>query len=152
LTKRQAGGLAFFDCLKSETFISQPMLIIRKEQLAVFSRQMVEVFVDRAALQLRAKYQEPLQDIPDEDLYSIIHDGIAKARTYGITYETDVLQFLEHTISLGADFDSNPEMNRILEILSQSIDGTMKMILLNEYIQSQAKESRTMETRWADRK
>jgi len=118
---------------------------------------MVEVFVDRAAEHLRAEYQEPLQDIPDKDLLSIIHTGIEKAGNYGITYEKDVLQFLEHTISLGADFDCNPELSGIQEILSESIDGTMKIILVNEYIQSQTMENRAMENRamekgWADRK
>ncbi len=118
------------------------MLIIRKEQMEVFSRQMLERFADRATASIKSNFDALTNDIPYSELNARIHAGIDKARTYGIIYEKDVLQYLEYSIRLGADFETNPTFSGIHDILKKEVDGTMKILLINEYIESNMTETR----------
>lgn len=118
------------------------MLVIRKSQMKVFQNHMFGEFVNRSSRIVRADYGEETKDISDEDLRAIINAGIQKAKSYGIKYEDDVLQYLRYIIRYGAEFDADPKFSGISEILDKDIDGTMKIILVNEYIESNTMEKR----------
>lgn len=115
-------------------------MIIRKEQMDVLGRYMVEQFVERSLMYLRTAFNEQMEDDSDEKLRIVIQEGIEKAKSYGIKYERDVLHFLEFTMRYGTDFDKDPQFFEAAEILKQEIDGTAKITLLSAYIQSNHKE------------
>ncbi len=118
------------------------MLIIRKQQMEVFSQIMLDRFADQATKSLKSNFDTLTNKIPDPELHTMVHAGITRARTYGITYEKDVLQYLEYLIRFGADFDTDPTFSGIHEILKKEVDGTMKILLINEYIESFMAETR----------
>jgi hypothetical protein len=118
------------------------MLIIRKEQMEVFSRYMLEQFTDRAIKEIKENFDTLTIDISDTDLRAMINAGITKAKSYGITYEKDVMQYLKYIICFGPDFDANSEFSGIHDILKDDVDGTMKILLVNEYIESNMTEER----------
>jgi hypothetical protein len=118
------------------------MLTIRKEQMEIFSQKMLERFADQAAKTLKSNFDALTNKIPEPDLLAMVHAGITRAGTYGITYEKDVMQYLEYAIRFGADFDTDPTFSGIHEILKKEVDGTMKILLINEYIESFMAETR----------
>ena len=115
-------------------------MIIRKEQIDALSLYMVDQFVERALMHLHTAFNEQMKDQSDDDLRTKIHAGIKKAKNYDIKYERDVLHFLEYIMRCGTDFDTDPQFVDGAKILRQKIDGTAKILLLSEYIQSSHKE------------
>lgn len=115
-------------------------MIIRKKQIDALGLYMVDQFVERALVYLRTAFNKQMKDQSDDDLRTKIHAGIEKAKSYDIKYERDVLHFLEYIMRCGTDFDTDPQFIDGAKILRQEIDGTAKILLLSEYIQSSHKE------------
>ncbi len=115
-------------------------MIIRKEQMDVLGSYMLDQFVERALMYLRTAFNEQMEAQSYNDLRTEINAGINKAKNYGIKYERDVLHFLEYTMRYGKDFDREPQFSKAYEILQQEIDGTAKITLLSECIQSSHEE------------
>lgn len=110
------------------------MLVIRKEQMDIFSRHMLKQFEDLMANHLRSRFPEQTRDISEPDLRNLINDGIDKDETYNITIEDNVQRYLEYIVTYGSDFDTNPETSWAGDILRmEDLDGTRKRDRLNEY-------------------
>ena len=116
------------------------MLIIRKEQMDILGKYMEEQFVERAVKFLCSTFANEFIDSPRDHLSSLVRDGISKARKYGIEYEDDVMRFLEFMVRYGHDFHEDPEQPQIKEILNSDIDGTAKIILLEDHFETEDEE------------
>ena len=109
------------------------MLIIRKEQMAVFEALMGERFKRRMAGHLTAAFPGPAGSMTAEDLGSVIEAGIERAAAYGITREGHVQRFLEYMFTHGPDFDTDPEISWAGEVLRMTdVDGSVKMDWIDE--------------------
>ncbi len=116
------------------------MLIIRKEQMEILGKYMEEQFVERAVRFIGSAFANELQDYQDYNLHSMVKEGIGKAREYGIEYEDDVMRFLEFMIKYGSTFFEDTDSTDVREILDKDIDGTAKIILLEDYFEAKDKE------------
>lgn len=123
------------------------MLIIRKEQMEVLSRYMVEQFVDRAAAHLRSSFIEQTKALTDDDIRALINSGIEKAEGFDLTIEEDVTRYLELMIIYGKDFDSDPGISWAGEILNaQDLSGAEKIERLDNYIKFNLEEEHGRKT------
>lgn len=110
------------------------MVIIRKEQMEVLSKNMVNQFVDNTLIHLRTIFPDQTQDMTDQQLRDMIQAGINEAESYEITDEVDVERFLECIVRYGRDYDTDPKTSWAGEILrDESLTGMEKMNQINDY-------------------
>lgn len=112
------------------------MLVIRKEQMEVFSRYMLKKFEDRMVIHLQSSFSEPTKGMPETDLRSMIQTATDKAKVYNVTTEDDVQRYLEYMMIYGPKFDTDPKTMWARKILrTEDIDGTEKMELMDEHVE-----------------
>jgi len=80
------------------------MLLIRESQIQVLSSSRRESFTVRCESHLRANFASCAAMSPRE-LRTMVEQGTARARSYGIEAERDVCKFLNLIAVLGRDFD-----------------------------------------------
>ncbi len=118
------------------------MLIIRKEQMAVFEAHMLAQFRQRMAGHLTAAFPDAAGGMTAEALNGLIDDGIAKAAGYGITQEGNVQRFLEYMLAHGPGFDADPETAWAGEVLRMTdVDGSVKMDWIDERQRQQSEDT-----------
>jgi hypothetical protein len=85
------------------------MLTIRKEQMEVLARSLLDAFEAGALAHVRGLFPEDCAKLTEEQLRELVHEGIARGRSYGLTGKRDLLTFIEHMFILGPDFDCAAE-------------------------------------------
>ena len=109
------------------------MLVMREEQMAVFSEYMLASFKRRLTAHLRSRFPADTAQMPDETLDVAITAGMERAGKYGVRSENDIRRFMESVFTLGAHFDTNPATRWAGEILRRTdLDGSAKMDLIDE--------------------
>jgi hypothetical protein len=107
------------------------MLQITKKQLELLSERLMASFIKGAILHLRQKFPKTTRFFPDNELSTLISEGIDKATGYNILESEEVLPFLEYLIVLGRNFDTDPENSWALEVLNDDdMVGADKISLL----------------------
>jgi len=104
------------------------MLTIRKEQMDVLEKYMIDVFNNKMVSHLRHTYPEETSTIPDERLSAMVKSGSEKAESYGIVEDDDIQRFLGYMLMYGSDFDTDsahPEVQKILR--DARLDGEEKI-------------------------
>lgn len=102
------------------------MLLIRAEQMKVFSKALTERFEMRVASHLRAAFPETCAGLDEANLLAIVRQGIKRATSYQINTELDVWKFIDLMFFYGRDFDSaQPAAAAILQ--DADADGTQKV-------------------------
>lgn len=101
------------------------MLIIRPEQFEVFQPVAEAAFVRRIVELLREDHSDVVIQFPnevvlvkqlsDERLYSMVRVGIARAREYGMDWESSVTAFVVLMIVAAPNFDKHPLVQRVLK-------------------------------------
>ena len=84
------------------------MLVIRKEQMEVLQSYQRDQFEQRAQSYLREALPGACAGMDDAQLRQVIRAGVARAAEHDITAECDVVGYLELTLRLGRDFDTDP--------------------------------------------
>jgi hypothetical protein len=107
-------------------------LVIRKEQMAAFERHAQERFICALVAQL-LKQSEGYQR---EEIAGFVKDGIEVARSFSLTRETDVADFLEITWQA---FGEMPEFPReALAILcTYTGDASRKLDVYSEWVEQE---------------
>jgi hypothetical protein len=109
------------------------MLTITNKQMEAFSAYMMDSFIKKVKNHLRQKFPVSTRMMTDENLQELIALGIEKSAQYNIIERDDVLPFLEYMISLGKDFDKNPDHKWALKILKiRNLDGAGKIARLSD--------------------
>lgn len=118
------------------------MLVIRKEQMAVFEAHMREGFKRRMAGHLTAAFPGPAGAMTADEMGSVIEVGIERAAGYGITREGHVQRFLEYMFTHGPNFDTDPETSWAGEVLKMTdVDGSVKMDWIDERKRQHSEET-----------
>jgi hypothetical protein len=84
------------------------LLAIRQEQMAAFSRAELEKFEARTLARLLQSFPKQCGTLTESQLRNLIQYGIRRARTYRITSERDVSQYIDLMLRFGQDFDTDP--------------------------------------------
>jgi hypothetical protein len=95
------------------------LLTIRDEQMGVFSREMIEVFLDRMESALRPA-------LAARDVRAVMRDEIARARRYGVVSAGALERYLAITAALGPAFDERVPWARA-ELLREGVDAPRKL-------------------------
>ena len=93
-------------------------LSVRAEQKSVIESVAQENFVRRIAAHLREDYaasavtlpggeKTTVGQMPDETLYDLIRTGIARARGYGMTFESSISAFTAVMFEVSPNFDTH---------------------------------------------
>ena len=101
------------------------MLTIRAEQFEVFQPVAEAAFVRRVVEHLRETHSTvvvqlpnevvPIKHISGEKLFRVVRSGIARARAYGIDWESSVTAFVVLMFIAAPNFDEHPLIQRILK-------------------------------------
>ena len=84
------------------------MLVISQEQMEAMSAYTLGQFEERNVARLRATFPAQTGELSDDALRALIHQAIARARSYGVSDENDVECYLDCVVLYGPDFDSDP--------------------------------------------
>lgn len=110
------------------------MLVIRKEQIEVFSSYLLKQYIKNIELHLRSIFPKQTENINQNELSDIINLSIRKAQTYNIISKYNIERFLEYMIKLNPDFDTDEKIPRVSEILQTTgLTGNEKMDLIDEH-------------------
>ena len=99
------------------------MLVIRKEQMEELSKAVEREFENRARLQLKKSWPSQTE-LMDDTLATFVKKGIADARLYGITTETQIVRYLNMMIVWGEEFN---KIDWVKNILEKKISGLAKV-------------------------
>jgi hypothetical protein len=111
----------------------EKMLRIRREQMQILGAAMQRSFELRMLAEFRADARPVAENMSDDEVLRTITLGIEAASQYGIVNEPDVQRYLEYMFIYGAEFDTDPEKERLAEILLSDIVGNKKMDRIDEY-------------------
>src|SRR5262249_24020635 len=99
-------------------------LRMRPEQMDVFRPVAEAAFVKRLADLLRARHGDavvrraegttPLKQLPDGVLRELVQRGIARAREYGLTWQSSLGGFVALRFVMAPNFDAHPLVRRVL--------------------------------------
>lgn len=96
-----------------------PVFVIRKEQIEVFDRDRQRRFEERVCALLPRHWPDACRQLGAQGLRAFVHDGVERARAYGIASEPGTIRFLNVMLALGAGFDSDPRYPWAAEILGR---------------------------------
>jgi hypothetical protein len=102
----------------------EAMLTIRPEQLEVFQPIAEAAFERRVTTYLRENHDDTIvvlptgehevKDLDDETLLKMVCTGIARSRSYGMTWESSITAFVVLMFTIAPNFDAHPLINRAL--------------------------------------
>lgn len=113
------------------------MLVIRKAQIEALLKSQEDSFIARMTDHLLRDFPKEISrfGIKENDLNLIIRKGLNSAYQYDITFENDMILYIECIAILGPDFDKNIKHYIVTEILtSRELNGSEKMDKISEYI------------------
>ena len=100
------------------------MLTIRPEQLDAFQPQAKAAFINQLVDYLRREHADStvqlpdrmstVEEIPDETILEMVRNGIARARKYGISWESSIGAFVVLMFVTAPNFDEHPLIHRTL--------------------------------------
>ena len=93
------------------------MLVIRKEQMAVFLRLQLKEFEDKTCERLLKLKPDQCRKLGEKAVRKSIQDGIERSFQYGIKTERDIARYINIMYTLGFDFDTDPRYPWAADIL-----------------------------------
>jgi len=90
------------------------VLKIRKEQMEVFRESLELAFVELLISHVRKHHGDAVGHLPEELLRFRVIAGIARARDYGLTWESSIGGFVALQFVIAPRFDEQPAIHRAL--------------------------------------
>jgi hypothetical protein len=106
------------------------MLIIRKEQMAVFEAGALRNFEDEMVLHSKSFTPELCKVLGDEQLRVALRQAMARATRYGFTNRGPMRLYIELMFLCGSEFDSDPlypDIGRVLRDPSEQMQRADKI-------------------------
>ncbi len=89
-------------------------LVVRPEQMRVFERAEEDRFCRRAAAHIRSEHPLAVAHLSDAELLRRVDLGYERARRYRFTTQATFLGYLVLMFIVGAQFDTHPSIQEIL--------------------------------------
>jgi len=107
------------------------MLRILREQVDVLRREELEAYRGRVLAQIRTIFPTQWAALGEEGCASLVDRGLGRAARHGGTSEQDVFRYVSLMLVLGADFEDDPALPWVREILGDpEASGWQKMSAL----------------------
>lgn len=84
------------------------MFKLRKEHLAAFEAQVVNLFASRVVGHVKAVWPAECGELGDAAVAELVRGAIQRAAALGLSAELDIVRFVDLSFILAKDFDSNP--------------------------------------------
>jgi hypothetical protein len=113
------------------------VLTIRREQLSVFTDDLIEQWIQRTLYLIRKHWPILYARTGEDAMRARAREAVFAARSEGITASGDALNYLNLTLLLGDKFTTNgqhPWATRIAQ--NRSLAGTVKIALLMDIVRS----------------
>jgi hypothetical protein len=117
-------------------------LIIRHEQFQVFQAGADAAFEERLAHHILKVHagatvvlpgrELKVAEIPGALLREMVGKGLARARGYGMRYESSLAAFVSLMFAVAPNFDEHPLIRRVLE--DESTPPDLRIEMLDEYV------------------
>jgi hypothetical protein len=104
---------------------------IRPEQYQAFTRAAEESFIERSIKFLQEKLPDEISPLPPELLRQRVKAGIARARKYGMTWQSSILTFVTLMFEVGPNVDEHPRIRQILRDEQIPANQRIKRVLSN---------------------
>jgi hypothetical protein len=82
-------------------------MIIRSEQLASFAERAETGLIDRMAVHLYKFFSSECSLLSKDEIRSLVHFGIIRAQSWGLSGERDVTRFVDLMLVLSPEFDAD---------------------------------------------
>jgi hypothetical protein len=107
------------------------MLVIRDEQMRILGLPLFEQWMES---HLREYFPEECAEFTGTGLREFIREAMAKARRYGFSHDADISRFVDISMVLGADFDTDPKLPWASSILNspEFTDSRVRLEMLFE--------------------
>lgn len=93
------------------------MLKIRKEQMRAIGRVELRPFEKQMLKHVRQYFPKNIELLGEECVLKVIRHGYERGKEYDFTTRHEVCLFIDFMIMLGSDFDSDPQLPWVAEIL-----------------------------------
>jgi hypothetical protein len=90
------------------------MLVIRREQMAVFARHMEERLASETIAYLFQDHPDLVEDLPEAILRRRVDQGLRQAREYGFHFDQTLQAFVALMFEFGPHFDRHPVVAKLL--------------------------------------
>jgi hypothetical protein len=87
---------------------------LRQEQIAVFHQQIEQDLLRQIMQQLREKHPAKIEALSNEELLSQVHDGISRAKRYGLMDQASLATFVVLSFEIAFRFDEQVNIQRAL--------------------------------------
>lgn len=84
------------------------MLVLRGEQMALFSQNAEKQFEDWMVAHLNRFFADGCQKLGEQGVRELIRHGIRRAASYRLTIRREVCKYIDVMLVLGRDFDKDP--------------------------------------------
>src|SRR5262249_52407035 len=105
------------------------MLQLRKQQLDSCTRGAELQFEKAVMAHLRENHASDVSGLPDDTLHKRVRFGIARARTYGLTFQNNLTAFVAHMFEIAPDCDEQPAIHAVLCDEAAQPDTRMDLLL-----------------------
>jgi hypothetical protein len=112
------------------------MLVIRNDQMDIFSIPQRQLFESRVLVHVRGKYPASVEaNRTDDELIRLVQRGIQKASGYGIRKQQEIIRFIELMFEIDPGFDDLETMRWARAILDEpNLSGQAKICLISQQI------------------
>jgi len=100
------------------------MIVIRDEQIRAMARPMMDRFERRAAKHVETYFLDQARSLGPDALLAGLRECIARAATWGLATERDLLQFITLAFTFGRHFDADPAFPWAARILGDAQRAT----------------------------
>lgn len=90
------------------------MLKVDKRQLQMLDDALESAYARELARYMRAEHEAAVAGLSDEELLRRVTIGIAKARGYGITWDSSITGFVAIMFEVAPTFDEQPAIQKVL--------------------------------------
>jgi hypothetical protein len=118
-------------------------MIIRKEQTDVFSERSLSGFERRLIEHLNRCFPAECEALGLQATENVIRYGIERAAGYGINLERDVCKYIDLMFVLGHDFDQQPDLPWVSEMLKDDTCTNSSVKMERLYATAKARTSTT---------
>ncbi|RLC19832.1 MAG: hypothetical protein DRI57_06240 [Deltaproteobacteria bacterium] len=105
------------------------MIVIRKEQMDVFSQESLDRFEEEVIDFLQDQFPDAKEE-SREELNPAVHEQVKKAKSYGLETERQVVTYVTTAWLMGREFDSDfPDAQEILGSPEYSSDDKSEKLV-----------------------
>jgi hypothetical protein len=118
------------------------MFMIRNSQMDIFQESLDERFVERTAQRIRETDPLDAKGIDAVLLKGMVKNGIARARSHQLSWESSITGFVYLMFSVAPDFDERPAFREILDNVSIEDENRRMGVLFERIPEEEWEEAR----------